>query len=907
MKIRKLFYRVLTVVTLCVMLLPWNSGSLSRVAQAACPVTAENWHEVGADSACAGGISNNGGSYEPSVAVAPDGTPYVVWSDDSSGDLEIYLRRWNGSSWEEMGSSSATGGGISNNSGDSYRPSVAVAPDSTLYIAWDDESGGDSEIYVRRWNGSSWEEVGSGSATGGGISNNSGNSYEASIAIAPDGTPYVAWWDFSSGWSEIYVLRWDGSSWVEVGTGSASGGGISNNSGTSAGTSMAVAPDGTPYVVWWDDSSGDREIYVRRWNGSIWEEVGAGSASGGGISNNSGDSWYSSVAIAPNGIPYVAWRDNSGGDNEIYVRRWSGSIWEEVGAGSASDGGISNNSGSSTYPSVAIALDGTPYVTWYDNSGGDYEIYVRHWNGSSWVEVGAGSASGGGISENSDWSGYPSVAIAPDDTPYIAWSDDVWSNGYYEIYVRRWEGEQLDSGFRPDPDGYQFSNFNYYGANWEQFKAAFPDSDVEFYGFPRPLASLFFNTTYRTIGEGGNCYGFSASSLVRFTNHSETVEDDLLTPEHDALPHVHDMPEVASGDVGPGQSDVKDYIHLYQARQKNFNHIAWLRAHKSDTPLNSYQAIKAALADFQNTPVIVGIFNVGGKGAHAMVPYRVEETGNTAKIYVYDNESHDDVNRAITIALTTGAWSYTYESGSTWGDSTGNKGLFALPLSLSFPSKLPSGGNILLSLAFGGDGGDLLISDSLGRGLGYRNGQMVSEIPDAVYMPVMGFDPDNPEPLEQYSLPPGDYRIDAQGVTTGVYTITAFTGDVGLSLGGLTTNISQTNVISVTPGLTVTQFQPVEEVQNYCFTHAAEFTSTQSGRTFELYTSTSAGDVASFEVVSDSTEFRYHNLGQPTTYTLCVQNMGAGAAVCGSGSLGSGETFTWTEQKVYLPIILKSY
>jgi hypothetical protein len=61
MKIDELVYRVLAVVILCAMLLPWSSGSLSGMARAACTVTAGNWHEVGADSACAGGISENSG------------------------------------------------------------------------------------------------------------------------------------------------------------------------------------------------------------------------------------------------------------------------------------------------------------------------------------------------------------------------------------------------------------------------------------------------------------------------------------------------------------------------------------------------------------------------------------------------------------------------------------------------------------------------------------------------------------------------------------------------------------------------------------------------------------------------------------------------------------------------------
>jgi hypothetical protein len=409
-----------------------TGASLSLPAAAA----GTGWEEVGAGSASGGGISNNGSdSRYPSIAVAPDGTPYVTWHDNSDGDYEVYVRRWTESSWAEIGAGSASGGGISDNDGNSQLPWVSIAPDGTLYVAWDDDGSGDREIYVRRWMESCWAEM-SGSASGGGVSDNDGVSRFPRIAIASGGTIYITWQDDSDGDNEVYVRRWTGSSWVEMG-GSASGGGISNNGGDSGYPSIDVAPDGTVYVAWQDDSDGDNEIYVRRWTGSSWAEVGAGSASGGGISNNSSDSRYPRLAIAPDGVPYVTWQDDGAGDNEIYVRRWTGSSWAEIGAGSASGGGISDNSGESLDSWLDVAPDGVPCVVWEDYSGGDGEIYVRYWNEGNWAETGAGSASGGGISDNSGDSRRPAVAIAPNGTSYVAWYD--YSVGNYEIYVRQWE------------------------------------------------------------------------------------------------------------------------------------------------------------------------------------------------------------------------------------------------------------------------------------------------------------------------------------------------------------------------------------------------------------------------------------------------------------------------------------
>jgi hypothetical protein len=398
------------------------------------------WDEFGTGSAASGGISNSATpSVYPSLAIDAKGNAVVAWSEKVGSDWEIYLRRWDGNAWIELGGS-ASGNGLSDDSGESESVVMAVAPNGEIIVVWtnyvDDST---SSIFARRWNGSSWSEMGAGSASGSGISNTSTNaSTWPSLIIDSDGFPIVSWSEFLNGSWETYVRRWNGTAWTQMGNNSASGGGISRNAGFSVYPSLARAPDGTILIAWNDDSSRNHEIYLRRWDGSEWVEWNAGSATGGGISNDVSQSTNPSLAIAPNGAPMVVWHDFDYNDAwEIYARRWDGAGWVEMD-GSATGGGISQNATTSVEPALAISPDGTPVVAWWDFTDSDYEVYLRRWNGSMWVEMDAGSATGGGVSNNFNSSYPPSLAINSDGRAFLTWDDLSYGNND-EIIVRTYE------------------------------------------------------------------------------------------------------------------------------------------------------------------------------------------------------------------------------------------------------------------------------------------------------------------------------------------------------------------------------------------------------------------------------------------------------------------------------------
>ena len=264
--------------------------------------------------------------------------------------------------------------GISNNTGTSRHCRLATGADGNPVAVWGDDSGGDYEIYLRRWDGSSWVGLG-GSEAGGGLSNNTRWSDWPDVVIGADNNPIAAWYDTQSDDYEIYLRRWDGSSWVELG-GSASGGGVSNTPGRfSAVPRLDLMPNGDPVVVYSDEDPAlaDRDVYLRRWDGCSWVEMGAGSGTGQGISNNNSDSSAPDMAIDAYGRPVVAWHNEIGGDWQVYVRKYGApqTAGCAVDLQAASDTGHLDNDNitsdnTPTYD-VEVSADGTIRIDW----GGD--------------------------------------------------------------------------------------------------------------------------------------------------------------------------------------------------------------------------------------------------------------------------------------------------------------------------------------------------------------------------------------------------------------------------------------------------------------------------------------------------------------------------------------------------------
>lgn len=393
------------------------------------------WVDVGGSSTAGIYSGNASYSYRASVALDGAGHPVVAWA----AGPEIYVKRFDGSAWGELGTGSASGGGISDNAGVSGTPQLALDALGRPTVAWKDDTSGVPEIYVKQFDGSAWAEVGTGAASGVGISASVGTGADfPRLALDGADLPVVAWADGSNGAHEIFAKRFDGTRWVEVADGAASGGGMSGDPFASTAPAIAVDAAGGLVVSWTDSRrrSGGREILVKRLDGTAWAEVGSATAVGGALSDSPGHSSQPTLGADASGQPIVSYLDDSSGGGRLVVARFDGAAWSrrDVGGPRAPFFG----------GSVAFDAAGEPVVAWSEryNNLGHNQIMVSRYDGSAWVEVGAGSMVNGGIS-NSTRSGSlgascPALALDPAGFPVVAYIDD--KTGSFKLHVSRFDG-----------------------------------------------------------------------------------------------------------------------------------------------------------------------------------------------------------------------------------------------------------------------------------------------------------------------------------------------------------------------------------------------------------------------------------------------------------------------------------
>jgi len=334
------------------------------------------------------------------IAEEADGTIHVVWADTRDGDSEIYYLSRVSGVWQAETR-------LTSSAGLSDSPAIAVDENGTVHVAWVDTRDGVQEIYYKYDAGGGWSadqrvttcgepDRAPAIAAGGGhvylawerydggydpqvaqvaFSVRTGavwsvpagpevsatkESYRPSLVWGADGLLHLVY-EFEGSTVERQTVRhrsWNGTTWSAAVD-------LSGDSSYSRGPVIAAWSDSSLHVVWQDGENVPADIFYAEHDGLSWQAAEQ-------IVTGSGEVSTPSVAVADEGVVWVAYADHRHGEAEIYV------VDDASGRGWSEGTRLSFGAGASILPSIATGGAGEVCLVWTDARHGHSEVYFRN-------------------------------------------------------------------------------------------------------------------------------------------------------------------------------------------------------------------------------------------------------------------------------------------------------------------------------------------------------------------------------------------------------------------------------------------------------------------------------------------------------------------------------------------------
>jgi len=430
-----------------------------------------------------------------------------------------------------------------------------------------------------------------------------------------------------------------------------------------------------------------------------------------------------------------------------------------------------------------------------------------------------------------------SVDVASGEAQEVAQGQDeaAWQPAIQRV--------ELDLGFRPNPNGYHFQNDQFLRTQ-EMFEQFFGTENVRhpdgswceaakqfFRGTHPDMPQAWKGKGYRNVADGWSCVGFSLSSLLSYLDQPQPRAGPFAIAHYEQL-YQYAEPDQFADSIAyySGVQTAKQYIDAFGARAD----------HCDTDPNRKIDDIEEGILN--RKPVIIVLNTFTKFGYHAMVPYRVEPVSSTeTNIYVYDSEAPGE-ERVIHFAHSGDEWHWTYTfvgSIAKAGTATGQcEDIFLYPIRTSAEQGDPpvvfcesqgatSGVKALQSsdrshrvLAQLPAEGDWVMRDNLGRRLGWVNGVLVSEIPDAFYVPqALG---DASLSYRILYLPEGEYTVELTDSPTDEFGYTLFGDGRFIEVAGQLRSPGSGVGLSITPGLDQARLSETQNLTLFTLTLDSE-------------------------------------------------------------------------------------
>ncbi|MEW6741766.1 MAG: S8 family serine peptidase [Planctomycetota bacterium] len=296
-------------------------------------------------------------SMYPAVAIAPTGQVVVVWTDNRSGDAELYYKVL-----RSDGAPLTSDVRLTNAAGLSWAPSVAMDRPG-VHIVWVDDRDGNDELYYTKITPHGDPLVDDTRLTFDGAA-----SFAPKLVIDSKRSLHVVWVDTRTGAPELFYRKLDNN-------GNPMGPEIQLTDQWTDYTlqpAVAVDADDNLHIVWTGDGrwTDDSDIYYTKlddWGQILIQHLR--------LSYPFGESAFPTVAVDAGGHVHVVWVDMRSGNAELRYMQLDAEgrtvVQDSLVAGT-------EHRAIAWFPSIAVDGLGQVHLAWLDGRNANHEInYVR--------------------------------------------------------------------------------------------------------------------------------------------------------------------------------------------------------------------------------------------------------------------------------------------------------------------------------------------------------------------------------------------------------------------------------------------------------------------------------------------------------------------------------------------------
>ena len=288
------------------------------------------------------------------------GRPLLAWVEQvSAANHPLFVQRLERGVWRRLGGALNVGKGTA-----AQGVFIRSASIGTLWAAWSENGGHADIVQFGQWDGQRWVSQIK-------MRQSIDLTYAArsrDLELEEDGTPLWVWAEINQTGIAVQTRRWSGLEWTKSAP-------LSLNSKTIA-TQPALATDksGARVVVWLEGDAARSSVLVKRWNGKLWDKLG------GPLNIRPNTYTFApTVQLDVTGQPVVAWLEDRGGADTLYVKRWTGSSWTLLG-----DALNVDPKQFADRPSLTVHAQNQPCVVWAEGSEDLKKGYLKCFNGKSW-------------------------------------------------------------------------------------------------------------------------------------------------------------------------------------------------------------------------------------------------------------------------------------------------------------------------------------------------------------------------------------------------------------------------------------------------------------------------------------------------------------------------------------------